>query len=742
MSLVNGDNIFLRRLELSGFKSFANKTVLEFVSGIAAIVGPNGSGKSNIVDAIRWAMGEREASRLRSAKMENLIFAGTSKRAAVGLAHVSLYFDNQSKIFPLDFEEIVISRKADRSGLSEYYVNQSEVRLKELSHFLAQARLGSKGLLIINQGDSDILIKSSPSERRAMIEEAIGLRQYQLKKNEAEKKLELTSVNLDKARAMAEEIKPHLRFLRRQTNRYEKRSEVAKELEESENIFFSRKLQELESENNRINPRLKLLEPELSKHFEKSEKLEKELKEKEEFQPRQNDLAAIRADNQKIRLEQSRIQKELGRLEGRLEGLIGEPRAPADFSAISALKLIQEVKARLSDCLNENELAAIKSIIKSLLAEMEKINFKFSSEEEIALLNKEKEKLLAEFAVFEKLIKELLAKETFLIGELEGFSAVFRKTYEALEQSRSVFNRLNNEKNQLLLEKDKIEFRRRELVHQAAEQGKNIDEAQNIKYEIQNEGAEINLSDLERKIFKLRGELAAIGEIDETGFKEARETEDRYNFLTNQISDLEKALADLRILIKDLKTKIDHDFRFSLNAFNEEFNKYCRLMFGGGKASFKIQKSLKEKIISQSESENKFSAEIKNKEENQISPDNVLNGEEKEENGLEIDLVLPKKKIHGLASLSGGERSLVSLAALFALIAIKPPPFLVLDEIDAALDEMNAKRFSGLLKEFSHKTQFLIITHNRSTMEAADILYGITMSDDGVSKAFSLKLES
>ena len=236
---------FLKKMELNGFKSFAQRTVLEFPAGIVAIVGPNGSGKSNVVDAIRWLLGERDAKNLRGGKVEDLIFAGTQKRARVGMARASLHFENAGKFFPVDFEEVVVSREVTRGGESKYFLNNSEVLLRDLVDFFAKARLGSRGLIIIGQGDSDLFIRSTPMERREMIEEILGLREYQLKKADAERRLKNSRINLDKTRALIEEILPHLRSLKRQTGRWERRGELADELRRLEDGFFGHQLQEI-----------------------------------------------------------------------------------------------------------------------------------------------------------------------------------------------------------------------------------------------------------------------------------------------------------------------------------------------------------------------------------------------------------------------------------------------------------------------------------------------------------------
>src|SRR3989344_7828621 len=232
----------LKRLELLGFKSFAQKTVLDFPAGIAVVVGPNGSGKSNIIDAIRWLLGEREAKNIRGAKAEDLIFAGTQLRPRMGLAQATIFFDNSDHFFPLDYTEISVSRKISRDGDSEYFINEAPVRLKDIIDFFAKARLGARGLTIVNQGNSDIFVRATPKERRTMIEEVLGLRQYQLKKHEAERKLINTKFNLEKVKAMTDELLPHLRLLRRQASKYEKQAELQKEMEALEIDYFGGKL--------------------------------------------------------------------------------------------------------------------------------------------------------------------------------------------------------------------------------------------------------------------------------------------------------------------------------------------------------------------------------------------------------------------------------------------------------------------------------------------------------------------
>ncbi len=279
-----------------------------------------------------------------------------------------------------------------------------------------------------------------------------------------------------------------------------------------------------------------------------------------------------------------------------------------------------------------------------------------------------------------------------------------------------------------MLQKERVELRLKDMELELSEIGRRREEFLSWQG-----GAEEGEESLKKEMFRLRGTLLSIGEVDENLVKEAKETEERYVFLTNQVGDLDKALVDLKTLIKELDFKIHHEFDNAIKKINEEFTEFIRIMFGGGKARLVLEKFEKPKAVLEEDGEAL-----------PITEETNGNGEDEEnpEPGIEVELTLPQKKIKSLEVLSGGERSLVSTAALFALISVSPPPFLVLDEIDAALDERNARRFGELLKDFAKKTQFIIVTHNRATMEAADVLYGVTMAEDGTSRVLSVKLQA
>ncbi len=719
---------FLKKLELNGFKSFANKTVLEFPAGIVAIVGPNGSGKSNVVDAIRWLLGERDAKNLRGSKVEDLIFAGTQKRARVGMASASLHFENKGKFFPVDFEEVVVTREISRGGESKYFLNKSEILLRDLIDFFAKARLGSKGLIIIGQGDSDIFIRSTPMERREMIEEILGLREYQIKKADAERRLKNSRINLDKTKALIEEIVPHLRSLKRQTGRWERRGEFAEELRNLENEFFGSQLKDIAKHAEVVQEKVaenKKQRDALEIALRAAEKRQAEI---EASQPEEKkELSKIKEDIRMLMDRRNAMQKDVGRLEAQME-MAAAPKARGGYSADKLLELVRKMKIELSRALEE-DIRELHATVQSILEEIDTtLGEKEESPSEIpADLRNEFEKITKDFRTLDAEISALREKEQMFEKGQEGFYQMFKTAVAEVQLAKNKIGEWENRNREFILEKERLDLRREEILRQIEQAGRRAEEFASY----QGSDASRDLNDMERRMFRLRGDLASIGEVDEALMKEAKDTESRYGYLAKESEDLEAAVRDLTKLMQELTEKIKKEFEGSLEKINKEFEKFFTVMFGGGSAKLKILKPNIDKP--KDEEEENTLEEIKEAaEEDVVLEDN---------NGIEIDVRLPRKKITSLDVLSGGERSLVGIAAVFAMISVSPPPFLVLDEVDAPLDERNARRFAEMLKEFSKHTQFIVITHNRATMESADVLYGVTLNEDGTSKIVSLKFE-
>jgi chromosome segregation protein len=723
--------MFLKRLEINGFKSFAQKTVFEFPTGIVAIVGPNGSGKSNIIDAIRWLLGERETKNLRGDRIEDLIFAGTPKKQKMSMAQVSLVFDNSSGKLPVDFKEVVVSRKISRNGNSQYFINDTEVRLKDIIDFFAKIRLGSKGLTIIGQGSNDLFVRALPADRIMMVQEILGLREFQLKKSEAQRKLKNTKINLEKVEAMIQEVAPRLRMLKRQTVKWEKRFEIEQELKDLENNFYAFKIKVLYDLKKKISQPLPEIEAKLKEAVKKSSEIEKQLEELEERSLPSGKTESLQKEKRDLFIKKSALEKDVYKIEAQFEQLEKSIKIQSgSFDEVS--HTLKEVQEHLNQLLSISSADEIKEKIKNILTKIQKsLNPQKSQtpseHKELFAKKGEIEQLLSGI---EKDIEKIESVERDISKNIEEFNKNFKETFTALEQFRVLIKNLEDQKNKGLFDKERIDYKVEELQNYIRSFGgifKQYEEvAQNPSFD--KHFSEDQLADLEKKIFRLRAELASIGEIDETLVKEAKEVETHHAFLVKESGDLNKASEDLAVLISELSQRITKDFQFMFKKVNEAFNNFFRVMFGGGSAKMKIIK--KEPIVQMSQ---------EGVENIEVPPESDDSDETLA--GLDLEVSIPQKKITSLEMLSGGEKSLVSLAALFALISVSPPPFLVLDEADAALDEKNSKRFADLVKNFSDETQFIMVTHNRVSMEVAQVLYGVTMDESGGSKILSLKLE-
>ena len=233
--------LHLKKLFIQGFKSFADKTEIEFKNGITAIVGPNGCGKSNVADAIRWVLGEQSVKSLRGSKMEDVIFSGTDKRRALGYAEVTIVFDNSDEEVPLEFREVAITRRMFRSGESEYYINKNACRLKDVRELLMDTGIGKDGYSVIGQGRIDEILSTRPEDRRHIFEEAAGIVKYKTKKYEAERKLEKTDSNLIRIEDIIGELEIQYENLKKQADKANKYIDLSNKVKEIEVTLMLKK---------------------------------------------------------------------------------------------------------------------------------------------------------------------------------------------------------------------------------------------------------------------------------------------------------------------------------------------------------------------------------------------------------------------------------------------------------------------------------------------------------------------
>ena len=740
--------MYLKRLELSGFKSFAKYITLEFPSRITAIVGPNGSGKSNIAESLRWVLGEQSMKALRSKKGEELIWNGSEKVPRMGKASVTLLFDNKDGFdklttggrILLEFEEISVMRKIFRDGLNEYYLNGSQVRLKDIVELIARMGFGETKHNIIGQGEVDRILLSSPRDRRKMLEEALGLRVYQLKKHEAERKLEATDVNMKQAEILLREIAPHLKFLKSQAVKAEARESVHGELGGLEKIYFVRERESIFAEKRDLE---KKREPFLKKRDEMRADIMKCAAKVGELETKFSAEASGGEEDKKFAVLERRrreIERELGRLEGRIEmereraSSTGRREVDVDYVQEEIREFIEEIRNVLEV---EDRIEAVRMRLEVLIEDLERLLDSLARGGTVVSKNKEAAlPLIAELSgAMQKLGDELSALSKEIEKSEEGRMherKEFQKLQASLREEEGMLRVKQDEERDLILEIERFKFEEERLRSREAEWKKGMEAASLLEGDLADAAlgdyAAVAIPEISRKIERLRARLEEIGGIDQIVVQEFKDTEARHSFLAKEIDDLKQAASSLRSLIAEFDEHIKNDFHAGFLKIKEEFHNYFRIIFGGGKASLQLVE-----IARRGAGEDEEDGEG-----GEIAEEY---GDKKVMEGIDISVDLPRKRIKGLAMLSGGERALTSIALLFAITSVNPPPFLVLDETDAALDEANSQRYAAILKELAKQTQLLLVTHNRETMKCAGVLYGVTMGDDGVSRLLSLKLE-
>ncbi|PIR06556.1 MAG: hypothetical protein COV55_03455 [Candidatus Komeilibacteria bacterium CG11_big_fil_rev_8_21_14_0_20_36_20] len=845
--------MYLEKLEIQGFKSFAKPAGLVFNRELTAIVGPNGSGKSNITDAVRWVLGEQSTKVLRGKKSEDVIFAGSDKKGRLGWARVELYLDNRDHAGGIDYDQIIVSRRIDRKGESEYLINNNKVRLLDVQLLLARANFGQKTYSVIGQGMIDSILTRSSTERKEFFDEATGVRQFQIKKEQSINKLTNTKRNLEQSSQIFSELEPRLRGLTRQVNKLEKRERLEGVLKELQTEYYSflgnnlnqdiqenqKKFEGLQQEVSNLNQQLIELQTQLDKgeqtvsrqeSFEllqnKLSQLQNELnsllKEKTILEGRsdleliargQSDLVwlnkriddlknqidknnlllsdkkkslsklkkeqALLKEKQKVVLDSFRIvERELTKAEqvdlstvelsGELNKIFKEQqRFEEDFDQIQTLedlsklkkvcaqitKLIESLWQKFSKAeaegkhdlsrefsrllkgrddltnqindlrvklvLLENDIAQLESQLNRDDLELTRLesNNQFldnlSSGEELV---KEQKVLQDQIDVKNQEIEELKKQIQSFNKEEEGKKQVLVQAQKKFRQVQQEFNLKNNELNNLKVVLARLETKQEDLNKEIKEEC--------LDFKIKDKVSRIDLEETRQKINNTKNQLQIIGGIDQTVVEEYKEVKERYDFLKEQTDDLDKAINHLEKLIKDLDQSISSQFDASFRNINKLFDKYFKKLFDGGRAELIL--NIIEETATEDENE-----EVE-------SQGNIP---AKRSYGIDIKAVPSGKKLSNINMLSGGEKALTSIALICAIIANNPSPFVVLDEVDAALDEHNSIRFVKILEELSSKTQFIAITHNRATMHQAKIIYGVTMNDDGISKLLSINFD-
>jgi chromosome segregation protein len=747
----------LKSLEITGFKSFAKKSTFSFDSQITAIVGPNGSGKSNVAEAFRFVLGEQSIKSMRGKRGEDLIFNGNTASGRQNKAAVKVILDNVNRTLDIDFDEVSISRVVHRDGVNDYFINNSVVRLKDIIELLSNASIGSTGHHIISQGEADRILNASIKDRRAMFEDALGLRSFQYKKIESERKLEKTEENLKQVESLRKEIAPHLKFLKKQVDKIEKSKELKdklvlfyKDYLARENFYLRDKKEILEKEGDPLKNQVSKISIELEKY---RKEIESDIKE----DAKTSKLVDLEDNLHLIRNKRNELVREMGQIEGEIKSL----------EKVSQ-KEIKEVTVKISDVEELRDSIEQKTILrqgferqaeetnflKGIIQEIKDMVSNFIKErkgasdslfgssfaEDLTKLKTKKKELEEQIKNLEKKEKDLETQISHLRKEIESSKSEMldteRKIFELQTKKSELENNLNRlALNRESLNRDEEEFKRelKEAIVLAGREAVNYETSTVTKSEALNEEREKQLErrrELEK--LKIRVEEMGGGSSDDI-LKEYQESNERDEFLVREIEDLEKSAASLKQLIKELEGEINKRFKDGVNSINIEFQKFFELMFGGGEAYLKV---VKPDIRKKKDMDTDLSFAFNNEE----GMPSEAEAEGEAEEGIDIHVSLPRKKIKGLMMLSGGERALTSIALIFAMSAVNPPPFIILDETDAALDEANSRKYGDMIKSLSKQSQLILITHNRETMSRADTIYGVTMLQ-GSSELLSIKFE-
>ena len=682
----------ISKLELFGFKSFAKKETVLFDSGITGIVGPNGCGKTNIVDAIRWVLGEQKTSRLRSSKMEDVIFNGASNVKPLGLCEVFLTIENNKGLLPVEYKEVEIGRRLYRSGESEYFINRNNCRLKDISNLFVDTGLTSDAYSVIELNMIEQILSDKDDSRRQMFEEAAGVNKYKAKRRSALKKFDLNSRDLDRIDDIVVEIQLQVKALELQLKRFKRHEKLSHELKELEINLASARIIELD----------KIIGP-LQEMLKEKNKLLKKNTSKKKVESHEFDNARENYLNEKDSL--AKMKSKVDKL---TEELLSEIQQKNQESSKGVGLLEDELTIKINQ-LNQFDKDYIKIVSeceecgKNIIQtdkKYEKLKASIQDyKDKIDIYKKEKE---VDFSKMDQSIKAIQEKINLNNLELEKKENALNKAFIKMESIRAKLDSDKFSKDDLFYEIKDAEMKIAESKIKKTQIEQNLVEKFGKEVEL-TVPKKYNISDMVYKLDKVKRSIESIGPINGAVKDEYEEKSNRLNILLEQKADLIEAESNLKEAIKKIDKVAQEQFYDTFNQVKENFENMFTVFFNGGKGSIELSNS-----------------------------DEPLNSE------INIFAQPPGKRNSSLKMLSAGEKSLTAIALLFSIYQYKPSPFCILDEIDAPLDDINIRKFTEVIRDYSKSTQFIMVTHNKLTMESADCIYGVTAEKRGISKLMSI----
>ncbi len=717
----------LKHIKLSGFKSFVDPTKISFPTNMVGVVGPNGCGKSNVIDAIRWVLGELSAKNLRGESMVDVIFNGSEKRKASGQCSIELLFDNSSAKIGGEyatFNEVSIKRVMTRDAQSDYFINNTKCRRKDVQDIFLGTGLGPSSYAIIEQGMVSKLVSAKPDELRTHIEEAAGVSKYRERRRETESRIKRTKENLSRVKDIRDEISRLIKRLENQAKAAEKYKTLKKEKSQIEidiAILFS-----LEAKNNRDDLQKKL------------DSLNRDLQIKNaESETIQSQIDQYRTENESVLSEYENAQKnfysigaEIAKREANLQN-ISKTENETKFKLEKANQNLENAKAseKNFDELSPSEKAM--HILDEIIFILTKHHFRSLIEKTTQLKQLLAEILNIASAQSKSLTEEYLSRKNDLIEQIDDAEKLKGSIEEemkafvsqssdaetiliALRQKQSKFN---EDLRELENKKSIVDLDSRALAEKVTNIRLDLKtyeiNLENSNQKIKKAGIKIenidfkdyegqSISDLEDKLTDVDSKIIRLGAINLAAPDEIEEESKRKEELDKQYDDLIEALEKLTGAIKKIDNETKTIFKDSFDAVNIKLKEVFPKLFGGGIAELTL------------------------------TDDDPLHA------GVILMARPPGKKNSSISQLSGGEKALTALALVFAIFDLNPAPFCLLDEVDAPLDDLNTLRFINMVEEMSKSVQFIFITHNKVSMERSDFLMGVTMQEAGVSRMVSV----
>ena len=788
-----------KKIQLNGFKSFAEKTDFLIEKGLTGIVGPNGCGKSNIVESLRWVMGETSAKSMRGSGMEDVIFSGTSNKTSKNIAEVSVNISNETKDGPIQYknlEQIEIKRKIEKDKGSKFYINHKEVRAKDAQMFFADLSTGAHSPSIISQGRIGSLVTAKPTDRRAILEEAAGISGLHVRRHEAELRLSAAENNLKRADELKRQQEKQLISLQKQAEEATKYKIISDEIKKIEAGLYYLRLKDIDHEikleneindeagnevstyNDQINNFEKLIKDETDKA---SPLREKNIENVSKLQRLNLELKGLDEENERTQAEIKNIKKSLDTID---EDIDREKSIVID--ATSNEKRLKEEKNELieidtkyydTEKRSNEDLDTTKNRLKVEIDKIKELINAQKNDEAITILDNCKiiiEEYANSYSKNQNIKNESIKRKErikIIDTEIESWKNLLINSEKMVNQLNERKNKLSNQLNTLEQQPQTQAEKKGQISESLRSAEKENKENQILIEELENKinSLRSELNEIQEKMIQIRERKASSGATIEGLKKRKDDLLDRVDVELNlnennifEYSDLKKIENLPDAVTQEERLDEKKREREKLGSVNlradEETNKYeieIKKMEKDREDLFtaiiKLKESIKElnqkgreKLLEAFEKVNRKFNEVYTKLFNGGNDKlELIDDEDPLEAGLELLVSPPGKRLQSITLLSGGEQALTALSLIFAVFLTNPSPICVLDEVDAPLDDANVTRFCNLLDELTKitSTRFIIVTHHALTMSKMDRLYGITMPEKGISQLVAVDLE-